>query len=96
MSRHHHLFRRVHRSLVPLAAVPLLLTSLSGSLYGALSAQGIEAFWLMKLHTGNFGLLNLQPYYSTVLGVLTLFIAGSGIGLLLARRIGRKHSSPPV
>ncbi len=96
MSRHHHLFRRVHRSLVPLAAVPLLLTSLSGSLYGALSAQEIEAFWLMKLHTGNFGLLNLQPYYSTVLGVLTLFIAGSGIGLLLARRIGRKHSSPPV
>jgi hypothetical protein len=96
VSRHHHLFRRVHRSLVPLAAVPLLLTSLSGSLYGALSAQEIEAFWLMKLHTGNFGLLNLQPYYSTVLGVLTLFIAGSGIGLLLARRIGRKHSSPPV
>jgi hypothetical protein len=38
--------RRVHRSLVPLAALPLLLTALSGSLYGALSAQGIEAFWL--------------------------------------------------
>jgi hypothetical protein len=96
VSRHHHLFRRLHRSLVPLAAVPLLLTALSGSLYGALSAQGIEAFWLMKLHTGNFGAVNLQPYYSTVLGVLTLFIAGSGIGLLLGRRIGRKQSSPPV
>lgn len=96
MSRHHHLFRRLHRSLVPLAAVPLLLTALSGSLYGALSAQGIEAFWLIKLHTGNFGAVNLQPYYSTVLGVLTLFIAGSGIGLLLGRRSGRKHSPPPV
>jgi len=79
-----HLWRRVHRSLVPLAAVPLLLTALSGSLYGALSARGIDAFWLMKLHTGNFGAVNLQPYYSTVLGVLTLFIAGSGVGLLLA------------
>ena len=52
MSRHH-LLRRLHRSLVPLAAVPLLLTSLSGSLYGALSARDIEAFWLMKLHIGN-------------------------------------------
>ena len=94
MSRHH-LLRRLHRSLVPLAAVPLLLTALSGSLYGALSARGIEVFWLMKLHTGNFGAVNLQPYYSTVLGVLTLFIAGSGIGLLLASRSGKKPAMPP-
>jgi hypothetical protein len=82
----HQLLRRVHRTLVPMAALPLLLTALSGSLYGALSARDIEAFWLIKLHTGNFGAINLQPYYSTVLGVLTLFIAGSGIGLLLGRR----------
>ena len=82
--------RRVHRGLVPLAAVPLLLTALSGSLYGALSARGIEAFWLMKPHTGNFGAVNLQPYYSTVLGVLTLFIAFSGIGLLLGRQSIKK------
>ena len=94
MSRHHHLFRRVHRSLVPLAAVPLLLTSLSGSLYGALSAQGIEAFWLMKLHTGNFGLLNLQPLYSSILALLTLFVIGSGLGLLLGRRRGTPASPP--
>lgn len=88
-----HLLRRVHRTLVPLAAVPLLLTALSGSLYGALSAREIDAFWLMKLHTGNFGAVNLQPYYSTVLGVLTLFIAGSGIGMLLTSRRGRKQNS---
>ncbi len=94
MSRHHHLFRRVHRSLVPLAAVPLMLTSLSGSLYGALSAQGIEAFWLMKLHTGNFGLLNLQPWYSSILALLTLFAIGSGLGLLLGRRRGTPASPP--
>ena len=89
-----HLLRRLHRTLVPLAAVPLLLTAFSGSLYGALSARGIEAFWLMKLHTGNFGAVNLQPYYSTVLGVLTLFVAGSGIGLLLGRRRGTPASPP--
>ncbi|WP_396122399.1 hypothetical protein [Cyanobium sp. Candia 9D4] len=77
-----------------MAALPLLVTALSGSLYGALSARDIEAFWLIKLHTGNFGVINLQPYYSTVLGVLTLFIAGSGIGLFLGSRSGRK-SAPP-
>jgi uncharacterized iron-regulated membrane protein len=86
--------RRVHRSLVPLAALPLLLTALSGSLYGALSAQGIEAFWLMKLHTGNFGLLNLQPWYSSILALLTLFVIGSGLGLLLGRRRGTPASPP--
>jgi hypothetical protein len=48
----------------------------------------------MKLHTGNFGAVNLQPYYSTVLGVLTLFVAGSGIGLLLGRRRGTPASPP--
>jgi uncharacterized iron-regulated membrane protein len=86
--------RRVHRSLVPLAALPLLLTALSGSLYGALSAQGIEAFWLMKLHTGNFGLINLQPWYSSILALLTLFVIGSGLGLLLGRRRGTPASPP--
>lgn len=95
MNRRTH-FRRLHRTLVPLAALPLLLTSLSGSIYGALSARGIDAFWLMKLHTGNFGVVNLQPYYSTVLGVLTLFIAGSGVGLLLSLHQTRKHSPPSV
>lgn len=80
------LLRRLHRSLVPLAAVPILLTAVSGSLYGALSAHLIEAFWLMKLHTGPFGFVNLQPWYSPILGVLTLFVAGSGLALLLGGR----------
>ncbi|MFZ0406560.1 MAG: hypothetical protein WAM11_00390 [Cyanobium sp.] len=75
--------------------MPLLLTALSGSLYGVLSARDIEAFWLMKLHTGNFGVVNLQPYYSMVLGVLTLFIAGSGIGFLLGSRSGKKPATQP-
>jgi len=92
---HRHLFRRVHRSLVPLAAVPIILTALSGSLYGVLSARQIEAFWLMKVHTGDFGVVNLQPWYSLVLGVLTLFIAGSGVGLLLGRR-HRSKQHPPL
>lgn len=87
--RTRHQLRRLHRALVPLAALPLILTALSGSLYGLLSAQGIEAFWLMKLHTGNFGLLNLQPFYSAILGLLTLVVACSGLGLLIGARRGQ-------
>jgi hypothetical protein len=86
MASKKHLPRKLHSSLVPIAAAPLVLTSLSGSLYGALISADIEVPWLLRLHTGNFGLLNLQPYYSTVLGVLTVFIAVSGLAMMFGGR----------
>jgi hypothetical protein len=77
-------FRRLHRLLVPLAAAPLLLTAASGSLYSLLLERGVDAFWLLKIHTGRFGPLNLQPYYSLLLGGLTLVVIASGLAMLLS------------
>ena len=74
--------RRIHRWLVPLAALPLLLTASTGSLYSLLLEQGIDAFWLLKIHTGQFGGLNLQPVYPMLLGVLTIVVTASGVILL--------------
>ena len=54
--------RRLHRWLVPIAAAPLLLTAGTGSLYSLLLEQDIDAFWLLKIHTGDFGPFNLQPF----------------------------------
>ena len=48
--------------------------------------QGIDAFWLLKIHSGRFGPLNLQPYYSGLLGLFTLVVIGSGLALLLSSR----------
>jgi hypothetical protein len=84
--------RRLHRWVVPIAAAPLLLTAASGSLYSLLLEQGIDAFWLVKIHTGRFGPLNLQPYYSVVLGLLTLVVIGSG--LMVLRQPPRSSSGP--
>jgi hypothetical protein len=78
-------FRKLHRWVVPISAAPLLLTAATGSLYSLLLEQGIDAFWLVRIHTGRFGPINLQPYYSVLLGVLTLIVIGSGIGLLFSR-----------
>ena len=78
--------RRVHRVIVPVAALPLLVTSLSGSVYSGLLDQGIDAFWLLKLHTGRFGPINLQPYYSVILGLLTIALIVSGMSLILPKR----------
>ena len=80
LSRH---ARKVHRWLVPIAAVPLLITAGTGSLYSLLLEQEIDAFWLLKLHTGDFGVLNLQPVYPMLLGILTIMVAASGAAMLL-------------
>ena len=78
--------RRVHRWLVPIAAAPLLITAISGSLYSVLLERGIDAFWLLKIHTGKFGWLNLQSFYPALLGVLTSVITASGVTLLIKPR----------
>ena len=75
--------RRLHRWLVPIAAAPLLLPAGRGSLYRLLLEQNIDAFWLLKIHTGNFGAINLQPIYSVMLGVLTVVVTVSGLVMLI-------------
>jgi hypothetical protein len=82
-------FRRAHRLVVPIAAAPLLLTAASGSLYSLLLERGIDAFWLLKIHTGKFGPINLQPYYSLLLGILSLVVIVSGVAMLFSSRRAR-------
>lgn len=74
--------RRVHRWVVPIAAAPLLITAATGSLYSLLLEQNIDAFWLLRIHTGQFGWFDLQPFYPIVLGILTILVSISGIAML--------------
>jgi len=78
--------RKLHRLVVPIAAIPLALTALSGAIYGTVLAMNIDAPWLLRLHTGNFGIVNLQPIYSPLIGVMTLVLIASGIALLAGGR----------
>jgi hypothetical protein len=82
-------FRRAHRLVVPIAAAPLLLTAASGSLYSVLLERGMDAFWLLKIHTGRFGPINLQPYYSLLLGGFTLVVIASGVAMLISGKRAR-------
>jgi len=74
--------RRVHRWVVPIAAAPLLITAATGSLYSLLLERNIDAFWLLRIHTGQFGWFDLQPFYPIVLGMLTILVSISGIAML--------------
>ena len=77
--------RKIHRKITTISAVPLLITILSGTIYSILQPLGIDAFWLIKWHTGNFGIINLQPFYSIFLGVASIISIISGLRLLQKR-----------
>ena len=83
--------RKLHRSITLISVIPLFITVLSGSLYSLFQYFGLDYFWLMKIHTGNFFLINLQPIFSPVLGFLTIFAILSG--LFLFPRSKTKHQN---
>ena len=77
--------RKIHRKITSVAAIPLLITILSGTIYSILQPLGVDAFWLIKWHTGNFGIINLQPFYSIFLGMASIISIISGLRLLQKR-----------
>lgn len=74
--------RKIHRKVAAFSAIPLLITLISGTLYSFLQPFGIDAFWLIKWHTGNFGIFNLQPLYSIFLGIASIISLVSGVQLI--------------
>ena len=74
--------RKIHRKITSISAIPLLITILSGTVYSFLQPLGVDAFWLIKWHTGNFGIINLQPFYSIFLGLSSIISIISGLRLL--------------
>ena len=79
--------RKLHRSITLIAVIPLLITVLSGSLYSLFQYLGFDFFWLMKIHTGNFFFINLQPLFTPVVGLLTIFAIISGLFLFPRSKI---------
>ena len=73
--------KKIHRSITLIAGFPLLITVVSGSLYSLFQYFGMDFFWLMKIHTGNFFLINLQPLYTPFVGFLSIAAIISGLFL---------------
>ena len=77
--------RKIHRKITAISAIPLLITILSGTIYSILQPLGVDSFWLIKWHTCNFGIINLQPFYSILLGITSIISIISGLRLLQKR-----------
>ena len=74
--------RKIHRKVAALSAIPLLITIITGTAFSILQPLGVDAFWLIKWHTGNFGIFNFQPFYSIFLGISSIISVISGFKLL--------------
>ena len=85
--------RQIHRSLAPIFVLPLLITSVTGSAFqfAVLNERGSDFLWLLELHRGHFGRINLETIYPLLnaLGLLTLLGTGIGIWLSLPPRRSR-------
>ena len=73
--------KKIHRSITLIAVFPLLITVVSGSLYSLFQYFGMDFFWLMKIHTGNFFFINLQPLYTPFVGFISIAAIISGLFL---------------
>ena len=79
--------RKLHRGITLISVIPLFITVLSGSAYSLFQYFGLDFFWLMKIHTGNFFFINLQPLYTPFVGFLTIFAIISGLFLFPRSKI---------
>lgn len=83
-------YRQLHRALVPFVTLPLLLTLTTGMgfQFAVASGNADNFLWLLELHRGKFGNINLELIYPVLnaLALLTLVVTGLTMWLQLPRR----------
>ncbi len=93
MAFNHRRLRQIHRWLAPIMVLPLTLTLITGSLFqiATLTGETQQFLWLLDLHTGKFGAINLRFIYPflNAFGVLTLVVSGIMMWLQLRPKKNR-------
>lgn len=73
-------FRQLHSWFAPIMLFPLILTLITGSLFqiAVISGKSEEFLWLLELHRGKFGRINLEIIYPflNAFGLLILAVTG--------------------
>lgn len=78
--------RQLHSRLAPIMVFPLLLTLISGSLFqvAELTGRAGDFNWLLELHKGHFGPINLEFIYPFLNAFGLLVLAATGIMMWLS------------
>ncbi len=82
-------FKKAHAFVAPIVILPILLTLITGSIYQAfdLAGKGDDVEWLLGIHKGHFGPVNLEAIYPflNAFGLLFMAITGGSMWLELRR-----------
>ncbi len=72
--------RQIKYALAPFVVLPVLISLTTGSLYQIADLAGKDKNfdWLLDIHKGNFGIINLSSVYPflNALGLLIMALAG--------------------
>lgn len=83
-------FRQIHRIFAPVMMLPLLISLTTGTIYQItdIAGQDSSSRWLLEIHKGDFGILNLEVIYPflNAFGLLTLIITGSSMWFQTRRK----------
>jgi len=87
--------RTIHRIIAPIMLFPLLLTAITGVIYQFfdLAGNGKTTKWLMGLHKGDFGILNLEVIYPFLNALGLIILLFSGISMWVQMRSKRQSKS---
>lgn len=80
--------RQIHAWIAPIMFLPIILTLITGSLFqvAVLTGRGDEFSWLLDLHRGKFGSINLEVIYPFLNAFGVLMLASTGIIIWLQTR----------
>lgn len=75
--------KKIKYSFAPFVIIPLILTPITGGLFhiADLAGKHEQYEWLMNIHTGNFGIVDLSSFYPFYNAIALLIMAGAGIWL---------------
>ncbi len=77
--------RYFHYLLAPIMFLPIFLTAITGSLFqvAVITGNSNDFLWLLELHRGKFGIINLELIYPLLNAFGVLFLAITGIAMWL-------------
>lgn len=82
--------RHFHYIIAPIMFLPIFLTAITGSLFqvAVITGKSADYLWLLDLHRGKFGSINLELIYPLInaFGVLSLAITGIVMWLQINRK----------
>ena len=89
--------RHLHYIFAPIMFLPIFLTAITGSLFqvAVITGKSGDFIWLLELHRGKFGSINLEMIYPFLNAFGILFLAVTGITMWLqiwkVRRLNGRH-----